>query len=176
LSLELTIRRIRAMSVPRYCKFLFAAAFLASAALGCGESGRVRVYPVKGKISFEGRPMAGGGSISLVPLASQAGKTAGGVINEDGTYELMTYKAGDGSMTGEFRVVITQAGEKEPPRTKDGEAPAAATSTVAEADRIPAIYSDSQNSPLKATVEAKAQEINFDLQRSAAPPPIIGAG
>ena len=72
---------------------------------GCG-SGQVKVYPVKGKITYGGKPMVGGGAIALIPLGVQEGKTAGGHIAEDGTYSLTTYKDGDGSMPGEFRPVL----------------------------------------------------------------------
>jgi hypothetical protein len=34
------------------------------------------------------------------------------------------------------------------------------------ADRIPDVYADPQKSPLRATVEAKSNEINFTLKRS----------
>jgi hypothetical protein len=136
-------------------------------AAGCGPSDDVEVYPVRGRITFNGKPMVGGGSIAFYPLGSQAGKAPGGLVNEDGTYGLTTYTDGDGSMPGEFRVVIVQVTVKEGAPTADGvKAPAAAIPTVSEADRIPAIYSDPYNSPLTATVEAKElNEINFDLAR-----------
>jgi hypothetical protein len=134
------------------------------AVLGCGDSGRVPVYPVQGKVTFNNRPLVGGGSIAFVPLGNQAGKTAGGEITADGKYELTTYGPGDGSMTGEFRVVITQVTEREPERTPDGKKAAQPTQVVGQADRIPAIYSDFQKSPLRAKVEAKsANEIDFVL-------------
>jgi hypothetical protein len=152
-----------------------AAVFVAT--VGCGD-GRVTVYRVRGKVTFEGKPMAGGGSISFVPLTNQAGKTAGGEIAADGSYELTTYSAGDGSMAGEFRVVISQVTEREPDMTKDGERPGKSITTVGKADQIPAIYSDPQKSPLTAKVEAKdPNEINFDLKRNAGgQEPIRGAG
>jgi hypothetical protein len=134
-------------------------------ALGCESNNAV--YPVRGKVMFDGKPMAGGGSISLLPLKEQEGKTAGGEIAEDGTYTLSTYGDGDGSMPGEFRVVIYQVTEKEPERTEDGQRPAFSTSSLPMADRIPEVYADPRNSPLRATVEAKSlNEINFDLKRS----------
>jgi hypothetical protein len=143
---------------------LFALA-IASAAAGCGSSDNVTVYPVKGKIAFNGKPMVGGGSISLVPTGNQPGAAAGGEIKEDGTFELTTYKPGDGSMPGEFRVVITQVVFREPGNSEDGQAPtAAAPPPVAEIDRIPEIYSHPTNSPLTMKVEAKPNEINLDLK------------
>ncbi|MCI0701817.1 MAG: hypothetical protein L0241_12105 [Planctomycetia bacterium] len=144
------------------------------ALVGCGGS---TVYPVKGTITFEGKPMKGGGSISFVPTGKQVGKTAGGEIKEDGTYELMTNKPGDGSMTGEFRVVITQVTEQEPENTgDDGKGvPSKSPPSLPLADRIPAIYSDTYQSPLTAKVEAKANVLDFDLKRNAGPPPVQGA-
>ena len=136
------------------------------ALFGCGASGNVKVYPVKGAVTFNGKPMVGGGSISFMPLTNQRGKTAGGEIKPDGTYEMMTYKPGDGSMTGEFRVVINQVVYKEPERRGDGEGKSSGPiAVVPEAERIPPIYSDSLQSPLTAKIEAKSNEIDLDLKR-----------
>lgn len=141
-------------------------------ALGC-SSGNVTVYPVKGKITLDGKPMVGGGTISLIPVGNQPGKTAGGEIAEDGTYQLMTYKPGDGSMTGEFRVVILQVVEKEPIPTKDGEKVSKAAQSLPKGDRIPTVYGDAQKSPLTIKVEPKSlNEVNFDLKRSAGVEPV----
>jgi hypothetical protein len=153
-------------SVRRWCfTLLWLAAFI-SLVLGCGPAGQVKVYPVKGKVTYVGKPMVGGGSIALLPLANQEGKAAGGEIKDDGTYELTTYTLGDGSMTGDFRVVINQVTVKEPTPTPDGSAaPASTIFSVPAADRIPAIYGDMQNSPLTAKVEAKPlNELDFDLK------------
>jgi hypothetical protein len=143
---------------------------VAAAAAGCG--GNNPVYPVQGKVMFEGKPMLGGGAISLIPLDKREGKAAGGEIAEDGTFKLTTYRPGDGSMVGEFRVVISQSVEKEPEATPDGQkAPKAAASVPMNA-RIPIVYADSANSPLKIKVEAKSMnEINLDLKRN-----VEGAG
>lgn len=137
-----------------------------SLAVGCSRSGQVKVYPVKGRITLEGKPMVGGGAISLIPLVDQKGKTAAGIVQPDGTYVLGTYAEADGSMAGEFRVVIFQETVKEGQAAPDGSAPtAAAATTVAAADRISLVYANDQQSPLTAKIEAKANEINFDLKR-----------
>ena len=134
--------------------------------VGCGPAGQVRVYPVKGKVTFNGKPMAGGGAISFVPLVNQKGKTAGGEIKPDGTYEMSTYKPGDGSMVGEFRVVINQVVYQEPGQVADGSGRASApVATVPESERIPVVYADSLQSPLTAKVEAKPNAIDIDLKR-----------
>ena len=145
---------------------MFVLLLLLAIAPGCGSSGNVKTYPVKGKVTYAGKPMVGGGSIALMPMSNQEGKTAGGEIKEDGTYELMTYVPGDGSMAGEFRVVINQTTVKEPTATPDGSAaPNSTIFTVPKADQIPLVYGDIQNSPLTAKVEAKPNnELDFDLK------------
>lgn len=134
--------------------------------VGCDSAGKVKVYPVKGVVTYEGKPMVGGGSISFVPLSNQKGMAAGGAIKPSGTYAMGTHGEADGSMAGDFRVVITQSTVTEPERTPDGTAPPKeAVVTVAAADRIPAIYGNDRESPLITKVEAKPNEINFDLKR-----------
>jgi hypothetical protein len=138
----------------------------AAIAAGCGSSDNVTVYPVKGKVNFNGKPMVGTGAISLIPTDNQAGAAAGGEIKEDGSYELMTYKPGDGSMPGNFRVVVHQVVFQEGQNTEDGAAPSSAgvPPPVPVADRIPEIYSNPMNSPLTMKVEAKPNEINLELK------------
>lgn len=113
--------------------------------------------------------MVGGGSIAFVPIGTSAeskGKAPGGQIDDSGNYVLSTYTEGDGSIAGEFRVIITQETAEEMESTPDGTAPPTQSQqAVPEKLMIPVIYSDFTNSPLKATVEAKGQEINFDLKR-----------
>jgi hypothetical protein len=136
---------------------------IAVLASGCGSEDR---YPVRGQVTFEGKPMIGGGSITLVPLTDQEGRVAGGEIGPDGKYSLMTETPGDGSMPGEFRVMIYQVTEQEPATTEDGQKAAVAARVVPMEDRIPDIYFG-PDSPLRMKVEAKSlNEINFDLKRN----------
>jgi hypothetical protein len=132
----------------------------------CSPSGQVKTYPVKGLVTFEGKPMVGGGAISLIPTTNQSGKAAGGTIKTDGTYVLGTYTETDGSMVGDFKVLIVQEVFKEGQATPDGSAPSPTASTsVAAADRIPVLYANDRQTPLTAKIEAKPNEINFDLKR-----------
>jgi hypothetical protein len=132
-------------------------ALLCLSALGCG-SGAVKTYPVKGKVMYKGKPMVGGGSLSLQPLTNQEGATAGGTIDKDGNFVLTTYKEGDGSMAGEFRVLVFQKVFNEGAPTKDGEPPSKATADVPPADRIPPAYNNPLESQLKLTVKPEPQE------------------
>lgn len=143
-------------------RVVFGLLWICLAALGCGGSDRVAVYPVRGQVLFDGKPMAGGGSISFVPMAAQKGKAAGGTIEQDGTYKMSTYGDGDGAMAGQFRVVITQSVWDEPVNEGDSDATpgtvAKPVETVPPNERIPLIYSDIQNSPL--TVEVLPGDVN----------------
>ena len=133
-------------------------------AAGCESD---HVYPVRGQVTFEGKPMLGGGSITLLPLTNQEGRVAGGEIGADGRYSLTTSPTspGDGSMPGEFRVLIYQVTEQEGENTDDGEKASGASRSVPLAARIPEVYS-TPTSPLTMKVEAKElNEINFDLKR-----------
>jgi hypothetical protein len=135
---------------------------------GCGKS----TYRVKGTVTFEGQPLPGGGTIAFIPLGTQDIKTAVGDVNPDGTFSLMTNRPGDGSMPGDYRVVVTQITVQEPQASPDGVKASKAIDLVAPADRIPAVYSDHYQSPLTAKVEAKSlNEINIDLKRQVALPP-----
>jgi hypothetical protein len=151
------------MHVTRTTAILACAAVALAAAAGCGG---VKTYPVKGTVRFEGKSMKGGGSISFVPTTKQDGKAAGGEIAEDGTYTLTTNTPGDGSMAGEFRVVISQVTEREPEATRDGERTGKSVVLVGKDERIPLVYSDAYKSPLTAKVEAKDNVIDFDLKRN----------
>jgi hypothetical protein len=145
---------------------LVATAIVALLLDGCSDSGKVRTYPVSGRVMLEGKPMAGGGAISLIPVTDQQGKTAAGIIKPDGTYVLGTYKEDDGSMTGDFRVVIFQETVKEGQAAPDGTVAApGAIATVAAADKIPSIYASDRQTPLTTKIEPRANQIDFDLKR-----------
>jgi hypothetical protein len=152
---------------------------LVAVVAGCNNSDRQPVYPVRGTIRLEGNAMPGGGSIAFIPMEKQKGKTAGGEIRENGTYELTTYSVGDGSMAGYFRVVITQSTAMEPREAPpDGQPlPEGGMQGIAISpdDHIPAAYGDPGKSPLRATVEPSSNVLNFDLQRTLGNGPGEGA-
>src|SRR6218665_4068632 len=53
---------------------------------GCSKSDRTEVYPVSGKVLYDGKPMEGGGSIAFVPTGKGTGKAPGGIIDPQGDY------------------------------------------------------------------------------------------
>lgn len=82
--------------------------------VGCGSaSGKsgAATAPVKGTVTYLGKPLKGG-MITFEP--DGPGREAFGDIKPDGTFELMTYKPGDGAVIGTHRVAIKNAGKSIP--------------------------------------------------------------
>jgi hypothetical protein len=71
---------------------------------------------VVGKVVFkDGRPLAGG-TVVFSPLDPANHEGARGYIRSDGTFELSSEKAGDGSLAGRYRVLV-----RPPPNPGRGE-------------------------------------------------------
>ncbi|QDV51963.1 hypothetical protein [Gimesia fumaroli] len=144
--------------------------------IGCGGEERATVYPTSGIVHYDGKPMVGGGAISFVPISTQNGKAAGGIIKDDGTFVMSTYETGDGSIAGEFRVTVYQTTVQEPETVADsdgaasettpGPAPSEPIQTVEKKDRIPLVYSDPAKSPVTVKIDpnGKNESLNIDLK------------
>jgi hypothetical protein len=125
------------------------------ACAGCNSSG---LYPVSGKVLFNGES-AVGATVTFVrkgsvdPLKEQ---TLQGVVGDDGTFTL-SGPAGDGAPPGEYVVLIEW---KEGAGKTKGRAPA-----LSAPDRLKKKYLDPNKPLLTATVEAKSNTLPpFDLK------------
>lgn len=89
---------------------LVVAALLPSS--GCGRGGNVpgevRVYPVKGQITLEGRPISGGfvAFHSTIGEKTQAARPTAWA-DKEGNFSLTTFRGGDGAPAGEYVVTVT---------------------------------------------------------------------
>ncbi len=86
------------------------------AAVGC--SNQPQVAPVRGFVTMNGKPLAGG-RIMFAPIASGEDKNVGhsamGQIQQDGSFVLTTYEDGDGALVGShYPVVMENRQEDEP--------------------------------------------------------------
>jgi hypothetical protein len=79
---------------------------LLGACSGCGMSAgaNLALIPVKGKVTYKGRPLAQG---SVTFESQDSGKRATGKLQADGTFVLSTYKEGDGVVAGDHSVIIS---------------------------------------------------------------------
>jgi hypothetical protein len=80
---------------------LLAAAGLCAAVAGC--EGRPRTVPVRGRVTYQNRPLAGG-TVTFVPFAP--GPASVGTIQPDGRYALTTFLPGDGAVPGRYAVMV----------------------------------------------------------------------
>ena len=71
-------------------------------ATGCERNGRPQTYPVRGKVTLDGKSVEFGD----VRFLSDDGRVATGKIQSDGSYRMGTAKWGDGVLPGNYRVTV----------------------------------------------------------------------
>jgi hypothetical protein len=151
----------------------FSLILLAATLPGCSDDGLGKRYKVTGKVTYNGAPVDHG-LICFISGDQAAGRSCTGTIDK-GYYTLQTQEPGDGAFPGDYSVTVTS-------KTPDMEAAATKAKqkgntaaytppdfTVAAykkaPDEVPKKYGIvSTENPLKAKVEAKSNEINFELK------------
>lgn len=130
------------------------------AVTGCAGESLPKTIRVRGRVTYKGQPLPAG-RITFVPSGSTAGlfRPAQGTLREDGTYELSTFRAGDGALPGEYVVLIESL---EHPASID-------TAKIAPPpkSRIPERFANQTQTPLRAVVNADARgplKLDFDLR------------
>jgi hypothetical protein len=125
------------------------------ACVGCGPSG---VYPVRGKVLYQGKP-AVGATVTFVRKGAtdrMQEQVPQGVVSDDGTFSLAS-PLGSGAAPGEYAVLIEWkvGADKVKGRSPGLNAP----------DRLKRRYLDPTRPLLTATVEAKTNSLPpFELQ------------
>jgi hypothetical protein len=123
-------------------------ALLVAVLTGCSGDSRVPVYPVTGKVTFDGKPASG--AQVMLNATGEVPKDLAliGVVNDDGSFKISSYGDGDGAPAGEyvvtvqwFRVVQSEGGSGRGPNV------------------VPPKYSTKEASPIKVTVNKAATEI-----------------
>lgn len=78
-------------------------------AVGCGrsEATRLAVYPVKGQVTLNGKPLSNA-LVVLHPKAATPGSTTTprATTDQNGQFEVSTYDSKDGAPVGEYAVTI----------------------------------------------------------------------
>jgi hypothetical protein len=126
---------------------------------GCG-SPDPETAEVTGIVRLDGQPLTSG----IVTFTPEAGRSATGFIQSDGTYTLKTYTDGDGALPGKHIVTITPGNTGAPARPNfDSDRPTMATDSP-----IPVKYGIPGSSGLEFEVKAdEANHAEFDLKRNA---------
>jgi len=147
-------------SNPRSLAWVLIAASLAVAS-ACGD-GRIKTYPVSGKVLVDGRPAAGA-RVVFHPIegdeAFMRERPVDMATDADGGFELMTFEPGDGAPAGKYRVGIKWrgGGQGSMQSEDEGRRPRAGGR-----DRLGGRYANAQQSGLTAEVPPES-EIVFEL-------------
>lgn len=87
-------------------------ALAALATLGCGPGHDYELAPVRGTVTVDGQPLAGG-RVMFAPVAAgdavTAGKPGFGDIDADGSFVVTTYAKHDGAVVAEHWVTVLSA-------------------------------------------------------------------
>lgn len=149
----------------------FSLLILAAALPGCGEDGLGKRYKVTGMVKYKGEPVEHGLICFITPDAG--GRSCTGTIDK-GYYTLQTQEPGDGAFPGDYTVTVVA---KKPDldaaankaKAKGNTAAYTPPDFTAEAHKkapnaVPAKYATvGPQNTLKAKVEAKSNQIDFDL-------------
>lgn len=113
---------------------------------GCSKApnNRVKTYPVKGKVTVDGKEPGSSIQIACHPDAGMNAEFptfSQSETNPDGTFEIATYEKGDGVPAGDYTLTFTWQEFNLMSRNYGGP------------DKLNKRYSDPKNSPIKITVQ-----------------------
>jgi hypothetical protein len=124
------------------------------AATGCGGGNSRPALPIKGEV-FQGKTACKGAWVVFHPTdpSLQLNANPWGVVSENGSFQLSTYRDRDGAPAGEYRVTIIWEEKKH-----------VLGEERSLGDRLKGRYADKDRSGLKAEIKERDQTIRFDLK------------
>lgn len=140
--------------------------------VGCGPGGKARpaVYPVSGKVTFKGQPVA---DAEITYQNPDSPRVAYGHTDAEGEYQLSTFGTNDGAVEGEHVVTIAKVQKNASAPAMDASQPgedydkmmtAAAEGTMEIEHQLPAKYANPETSGLKRKViPGDVNTFDFDL-------------
>jgi hypothetical protein len=153
---------------PGAIKALSAAVLLLLLA-GCGDStGLAKRYPVSGKVTYKGAPLARG-NINFIPTGTTPADRAATATIENGYYNLTTATENDGAFPGTYTVTITSTNVDLTEVKANQQGGAGRQGDVVRASRnakslIPTKYEFPDQSGLKAEVKPGSNSVDFALK------------
>lgn len=141
-------------------RVLISALFLMACSLvGCGGGG---YHPVTGKATFKGEPMVGA-QLFFHPVGDKSPSAIrpGAQVKADGTYEVMSM-GNRGAPPGEYRITVFWSGPKKEGAKKPGFGGGAEEGGGPNFIKPP--YSDPDNSPLTAKIQAGSNSIPVEIK------------
>jgi hypothetical protein len=124
---------------------------------GCGRSDRLPLTPAVGRVSWQGKPLAGA-LVVLVPLGAGGTEPVrpSAVSGDDGRFTLATYARSDGAPAGEYAVAVTWRG---PQQAADQGTDQHVQGLTAAPDYFRGRYADPKTSGLRLKIEPGAGEL-----------------
>jgi hypothetical protein len=128
-------------------------------ATGCGNDGRLKTYPVKGQVLYNGEPLKGVDvAFIAVEEKNRVPYPPHATTDAQGNFTLMSYDTGDGAPAGEFQVAVAFAVEVSGP--DDG-----SDQSKKIIGQVPVKYHKAETSGLKATVNTSSTTLEpFKLE------------
>ncbi len=129
--------------------------------LGCGSSDEgPEVFPVTGTVTLNSEPLADA-DVTFYPTGDTLGAGGFGRTDAEGKFELQYNRGGMGAPAGVYRVQVSRRlmPDGSPVPADDDTPPIESPAT----ETLPWIFSDPDNSRLKATVTSTATPIALDL-------------
>ena len=128
----------------------FLVAVIASTLAGCGRSAHeLDTASVSGHVTLDGQALPQG----IVYVIPDKGRMAKGLIQEDGSFELSTYREGDGVQVGQHPAIVTALPKDELDRNQK-----------AQRVEVPKRYTQARSSGLTIDVQAgENNEVEFTL-------------
>jgi len=137
--------------VVRHLTLSLVVAVVLSSLPGCRDSNQRQTAAVHGKVTFRGQPLAG----ANIFFVAEKGPRASADTDSQGEFRLMTYRAGDGAVPGDYKVGISKY-VADPATAKDP--------VPSMKNEIPEKYGNPTTSGLTAKVVAgKTNDFTFDL-------------
>jgi hypothetical protein len=154
-------------------RLTMALALVALATAGCQSNGPPLV-PVSGKVTLDGKPLAGK-TLKFLPEPGTPGQGAGATTDAAGGYALLAARPGAtrdeaGAPPGSYRVVVVEPMFPIDLPVQDANDPSAApavglpSAAPRKKQEIPAVYTKPETTPLRAEVPAGGGEINLTLE------------
>ncbi|MFO0890638.1 MAG: hypothetical protein U0790_16025 [Isosphaeraceae bacterium] len=144
----------------RSCGCAFALLLAAGSLPGCSnaDQGATAVYPVKGKVTFEGEP-ASGAFVVFHPKSAAApggeGQRPSAQVKPDGSFEVTTRSQADGAPAGDYAVTVQWN-----KLVKQG------SDATPGPNVIPPDYTKPDTTPIKVSVKQSSNELNpFEITR-----------
>jgi hypothetical protein len=129
--------------------------------VGCSSS---NTHPVRGRVLLDEKPVAGA-AVTFMPVNGN-GRPPTGMTDQDGVFQLTSFKKNDGALSGDYIVVVSRTDAVPPPPEAE---PGDSKSVIehykglkakrSKSPPLPSVYADAAKSPLRVTVPTEGEVV-----------------